>query len=176
MSFYTLFDPSFISYDKGSIMDICNHYTLHGLWDEIYPGIHLDSKRYSEDFMRCDARKIIEAFHEDLGITYKDAQIFRMKPNDYGLIHKDTDRTCGILFPITPIGEQFAPIRFHDSAKQEVEILNYSEQAIILNVLEYHSIQNNQHERINFQIDFQLPYEEVVQLYKDGKLFKNSSN
>ncbi len=173
MSFYTLFDPKWIGYDQTSILNLCNHYTKTNQWDDIYPGIHLDSKRYSEQFMQTDARKIIDSFQDHLNVTYRQAQIFRMKPNEFGLIHKDTDRSCGILFPITPIGDNFAPIRFHDSNKQQVEALNYSEQAIILNVLEYHSIQNNQYERINFQIDFNLPYEQVVHLYHTGDLFKH---
>lgn len=172
MSFYTLFDPSFIGYDRTSILNLCNHYTKTNQWDEIYPGIHLDSKRYSGEFMQTDAKKIINAFQDHLGITYRRAQIFRMKPNEYGLIHKDTDRSCGILFPITPVGDSFAPIRFHNENKEQVDALNYSEQAIILNVLEYHSIQNNQYERINFQIDFDLPYEQVVSYLREGKLFK----
>lgn len=170
--FVKLFDPTFIGYSYSSIYSLCQHYTDTNTWDDVYPGIKLDSKRYSEDFLDYDTSKIIDSFNPKLGITYRNAQIFRMKPNDYALMHKDTDRSSAILFPITPIGANFAPIRFYDDDKELMVTLNYSKQAILLNVLEWHDIANNEFERINFQIDFQIPFDELCELHQTGNLFR----
>jgi hypothetical protein len=170
--FYTLFDPSFIKYDKRTILDLCNYYTINSKWDDIYPGVKLNSKRYSKDFLETDAKLIIDSFNDDLNITYKDAQLFQMLSGQHGVLHKDTDRTCGILFPITPIGDSFSPIMFYDENKKKLEELNYSKNAIILNVLQYHNVATTHEIRVNFQIDFHIPYQEVVDLYMSNKLFK----
>lgn len=170
--FYTLFDPSHIGYDTQSILDLCDHYTKNSLWDDIYPGVKLNSKRYSEDFLKTDAALIINSFHPDLKITYKQAQLFQMLPGQRGVLHKDTDRTAGILFPITPIGNNFSPILFYNEQKELVESLNYSNKAMILNVLKYHNVEYTNDVRVNFQIDFHIPYEELVNLYNEGRLFK----
>lgn len=168
--FYTLFDP--IDYNSQSIIDLCDYYTKNALWDDIYPGVNLNSKRYSEDFLNTDAKLIIDSFHPDLNITHKQAQLFQMNPGQKGILHKDTDRAAGVLFPITPIGDNFSPIMFYDEQKEFVADLNYSNQAIILNVLKYHNVKYTNTVRINFQIDFHIPYAEVVKLYTSGNLFK----
>jgi hypothetical protein len=170
--FYTLFDPSTIGYDKQSIIDLCDYYTKNSMWDDIYTYVHLNSKRYSEDFLNTDAKLIIDSFHPDLNITYKQAQLFQMKPGQSGFLHKDTDRSVGVLFPITPVGDDFSPIMFFNEEKEFVTDLNYSNAAIILNVLKYHNVKTTNTIRINFQIDLHIPYAEVVELYKNGKLFK----
>lgn len=170
--FYTLFDPSHIGYNTQSIIDLCNYYTANALWDDIYPGVHLNSKRYSEDFLNTDAKIIIDSFHPDLNISYKQAQLFQMNPGQKGVLHKDTDRSAGILFPVTPIGDSFSPIMFYNEQKELVKSLNYSRNAIILNVLNYHNVEYTNSVRVNFQIDFHIPYNEVVDLYNRGKLFK----
>jgi len=168
--FYTLFNP--IDYNPQSIIDLCDYYTKNALWDDIYPGVYLNSKRYSEDFLNTDAKLIIDSFHPDLNITYKQAQLFQMNPGQKGILHKDTDRSAGVLFPIAPIGDDFSPIMFYDEQKEFVAELNYSKQAIILNVLKYHNVKYTNVVRINFQIDFHIPYAKVVELYKSGNLFK----
>lgn len=173
--FYTLFDPSHIGYDPQSILSLCDYYSEHSLWDDIYPGVKLNSKRYSEDFLKTDAVKIIDNFHPDLKVTYKQAQLFQMNPGQRGVLHKDTDRAAGILFPITPIGDTFSPIMFYNEQKELIESLNYSRKAIILNVLKYHNVEYTDSIRINFQIDFHIPYTELVNLYNQGKLFKNNA-
>lgn len=174
--FYTIFDPTFISYNVKSILDLCIHYTDTQAWDDIYPGIKLNSKRYSEDFLHTDAKLIIDSFNPDLNVTYKHAQLFQMNPGQQGVLHKDTDRQCGILFPIAPIGDTFAPIMFYDENKNKISELNYSKNAIILNVLKYHNVAKTNEVRINFQIDFDIPYNQVVDLYKSNKLFKDQYN
>jgi hypothetical protein len=170
--FYTLFDPSSIGYDKQSIIDLCDYYTKNAMWDDIYPGVKLNSKRYSEDFLKTDAVRIIDSFHSSLNVTYRQAQLFQMMPGQRGVLHKDTDRTAGILFPITPIGDNFSPIMFYNEQKELVESLNYSNNAIILNVLKYHNVEYTDHIRVNFQIDFHIPYQQLVNLFNQGKLFK----
>lgn len=170
--FYTIFDPSFIDYDKNSILELCNYYTKNNLWDDIYPGVKLNSKRYSEDFLKTDARKIIESFSDDLNITHNNAQIFQMLPGQRGVLHKDTDRHCGILFPMTPIGDNFSPIMFYNESKEKIDEVNYSEQAIIINVLKYHNVAPTNEIRINFQIDFHIPYHQLIELYNSNRLFK----
>jgi hypothetical protein len=174
--FYTLFDPSSIGYDKQSIMDLCDYYTKNSLWDDIYPGVHLNSKRYSEDFLNTDAKLIIDSFHPDLNITYKQAQLFQMNPGQKGILHKDTDRSAGVLFPITPVGDEFSPIMFFNEEKEFVTELNYSNSAIILNVLKYHNVKYTNRVRVNFQIDFHISYAEVVELYRNRNLFKSGVN
>lgn len=170
--FYTMFDPSWIGYDKQSIIDLCDYYTKNSMWDDIYPGVKLNSKRYSEDFLKTDAVHIIDSFHPSLNVTYRQAQLFQMMPGQRGVLHKDTDRTTGILFPITPIGDNFSPIMFYNEQKELVESLNYSNNAIILNVLKYHNVEYTDHIRVNFQIDFHIPYQQLVDLFNQGKLFK----
>lgn len=173
--FYTIFDPSFINYDVNSILDLCDYYSKNVLWDDIYPGVKLNSKRYSQDFLKTDAKLIIESFADELNITFNDAQLFQMLPGQQGVLHKDTDRMCGILFPITPIGEEFSPILFYNEEKQKISELNYSDNAIILNVLKYHNVAPTNLVRVNFQIDFHIPYSEVVDLYLNNKLFKRKN-
>jgi len=172
-NFYTLFDPSPIGYNTQSILELCDYYSANSLWDDIYPGVKLNSKRYSEDFLKTDAVKIIDSFHPDLKVTYKQAQLFQMNQGQRGVLHKDTDRAAGILFPITPIGDTFSPIMFYNEQKELIESLNYSRKAIILNVLKYHNVEYTDSIRINFQIDFHIPYAELVNLYNQGKLFKS---
>lgn len=171
--FYTMFDPTPVNYQTDSILSLCDHYTKNSLWDDIYPGVKLNSKRYSEDFLKTDAARIIDSFHPDLNVTYQQAQLFQMLPGQRGVLHKDTDRTAGILFPITPIGDNFSPIMFYNEQKELVESVNYSRNAIILNVLKYHNVEYTNHVRINFQIDFHIPYNDLVQLYQAGKMFKH---
>ena len=172
--FYQLFDPTSIGYDRKSILDLCEYYTKNSLWDDIYPGVKLNSKRYSEDFLNTDAKLIIDSFHPSLNVTYRQAQLFQMNKGQRGVLHKDTDRTAGILFPISPIGEEFAPIMFFDENKNLIHKLNYSNKAIILNVLKYHNVEYTDTTRVNFQIDFHIPYNKLVELYEAGKLFKGN--
>lgn len=174
--FYQLFDPTSIGYDTKSILSLCEYYTENSLWDDIYPGVKLNSKRYSEDFLNTDAKMIIESFHPSLNITHHQAQLFQMTPGQRGVLHKDTDRMAGILFPIFPIGKDFAPIMFFDENKKLVNELNYSNNAMILNVLKYHNVEYTNTIRVNFQIDFHIPYNEVIKLYNTGKLFKEQYN
>ena len=170
--FYTLFDPSPIGYDPQSILALCDYYSENSMWDDIYPGVKLNSKRYSEDFLKTDAALIIDSFHPDLNVTYKQAQLFQMLPGQCGVLQKDTDRTVGVLFPITPIGDDFSPIMFYNEQKELVEYLNYSRDAIILNVLKYHNVEYTNKVRVNFQIDFHIPYSDLVNLHNQGRLFK----
>ena len=169
--YYTLFDP--IEFDRRSILELCDGYEIHNTWDQVYPGVNLKSKRGHESFNDfLGVKQIIDSFCDELKITYKQAQILSFDPGDKGVLHKDTDRQCGVLFPITPIGETFSPIEFFDEDKQKVASENYSKQAIIINVLKYHNVEKTNVRRINFQIDFDIPYAEVVELYNSGNLFK----
>lgn len=171
-NYYRVFDPTFINYDCKNILELCNHYTSNNLWEDIYPGINLNSKRSSKDFLLTDIKLIIDSFDPSLNITYKQSQLFQMLPNQQGILHKDTDRKCGILFPITPIKNNFSPILFYDDNKNMVNEINYGNQAIIINVLKYHNVKKTNHVRINFQIDLNIKFEEVISLYNEGKLFR----
>lgn len=169
----TLFDPSFIGYSPQSILDLCEEFDRDSIWEDIYKGVRLDCIRGSVDFLRSDASLIIASFNPDLNITVDDTQLFRMRAGQKGVLHKDTDRQCGILFPMTPVGDEFAPIMFFDEDRTKIKDVNYSRDAIIVNVLEFHDVALTDTDRINFQVNFDVPYHTVVEMLNDGKLFKD---
>ena len=168
--YFTVFEP--VDYDRQSIIDLCAEYDNKNLWDDVYPGVKLKSRRSAEDFLTAvGVRQILDSFNPELEITYKNCQMLCFDPGDRGVLHKDTDRLCGVLFPVTPIGDQFSCIEFFDEEKNKIHELNYSDQAIILNVLQYHNVQQTAVRRINFQIDFGILYHDIVAAYNHGYLF-----
>jgi len=169
--YYTLFDP--VDYNKQSIINLCDHYDQQKSWDDVYPGVKLKSKRRSRDFEQVlGVQQILNSFKPQLNITYDRCQLLCLDAGEKGVFHKDTDRSCGILFPLTPVGETFSHIEFYNEDKNLQHTVNYSERAIIINVLQYHNVQKTDVRRINFQVDFDIPYNQVVDMFKNGEIFR----
>lgn len=92
-------------------------------------------------------------------------------------IHVDNPngRNCVIITPLIPT-EGYVPTLFwksYDATEpyDQADFLNG--ESILINTQALHSLTNNDNLRMNFQICFEKPFNEVQDMLLEGKLFKN---
>jgi hypothetical protein len=88
----------------------------------------------------------------------------------------DTRRTV-LQVPLSPSAEEYAPLNFWTSMDQEgpPDDIAYSQgpgKAFVFDASKYHSVTNNEHFRWNFQIAFKEPLDEIVDMIKNKKFFR----
>jgi hypothetical protein len=93
--------------------------------------------------------------------------------------HRDTvsgGRLCSIIDAVSNTSE-YAPLNFWESfeASHPSEVLNIDALPAIVNLQSIHSVYNKTPvQRINFQVSFALPYEQIVHLHLEGKLIRQA--
>ena len=118
-------------------------------------------------------------------------EILGQTPFTIGKIHVDqknpfVPRVSVISIPVYPLDiRSFGPTKFwtlesgeysdYDNAKFKLqETINYTDHtAVIFNLLEYHNATNETNDyRFHCQFSTDIPFNEIVELYDKGKLFK----
>jgi len=101
--------------------------------------------------------------------------ILMHKPNSKVVRHKDdpNKRNTVIIIPISDINEYTPTFFWHNlETMRPSAICNPTEKGIIFNTQKYHSLSNNKDSyRINFQLCFNEPFDHIVELYENDKLF-----
>lgn len=161
-----------IHFDVESILEYCKRLDKTNGWDDVYPGVPVQSKRGPIELMSTTAKQILDDFNPELGLTYENIQLLKLRPGETGITHRDTDRLCTMIFPLTPRDETYSPVVFYTDEGEEIAREYYGDGAIILNVLEPHGVAKTDVERVNLQIDFHISYDEVRTHFENGTLFK----
>jgi hypothetical protein len=95
-------------------------------------------------------------------------------PNASNRLHKDNIRRgCVIAIPIFDISV-FATTKFWHSTTHEFvgEATYLDGKPNLLNLQQFHSVDNNNSMRLNFQLSFHDKYQEVKQRILNGTLFR----
>ena len=100
-------------------------------------------------------------------------------PHLYAHRHIDAgdERKTILIVPLTPSAEDYAPLDFWTSLSQEgtLDDVAYSQgpgKAFVFDATKPHSVTNNEHIRWNFQLAFKEPFEEIVDMIKNKKFFR----
>jgi hypothetical protein len=81
--------------------------------------------------------------------------------------HIDPLRTAVVMFPLT---DKPSPIHYYDESMNE--LFNYTYEGVtIINAKIKHGVPVNNSDRIFYQVNCYLPWEEVVTMYKENKLY-----
>ena len=81
--------------------------------------------------------------------------------------HIDPKRTAVVMFPLT---DKPSPIHYYDDDMNE--LFNYTYEGVtIINAKIKHGVPVNNSDRIFYQVNCYLPWEEVVTMYKENKLY-----
>ena len=124
------------------------------------------------DFTSPLIKKLISKVNPKL--TLKQAAYVKIPVGGGVRVHKDTDsipgrRTC-ITWALSSI-KDFSPVIFYNEDKTFNEKVYYKEKPLILNTSKYHSVDNETEPRYSFQLCFYETIEEILELYKKGKVF-----
>jgi hypothetical protein len=102
--------------------------------------------------------------------------ILKQLPNTSVYIHKDESpkRSCILVVPLAPT-QNYAPTLFWENRDDKQPICSASflnMNTTLMNTTKLHSLINTSNElRLNFQLAFSEPYEEIQQLLIENKLF-----
>ena len=81
--------------------------------------------------------------------------------------HIDPKRTAVVMFPLT---DKPSPIHYYDEDMNE--LFNYTYEGVtIINAKIKHGVPVNNSDRIFYQVNCYLPWEEVVTMYKENRLY-----
>jgi hypothetical protein len=70
-------------------------------------------------------------------------------------------RIC-LSWALQPSYENFAPTTFHNSEGGEIYKHYYNEKAFVLDTRIMHSVKNNNHKRVIFQVTFDAELEDII--------------
>lgn len=105
-----------------------------------------------------------------------EVSVVYIQPNTVVYRHRDgrlPARTSAIIMALHPtIG--YAPTMFWETLESKTPeyLLGFDDLPAIVNLQEPHSLVTDAEPRFNFQLAFELPFDQLVQLWKDGKLLR----
>lgn len=113
-------------------------------------------------------RKMCDIFNEDIKI--KTVGFVKIKSNKIVPKHVDNkyNRSTVFCVPLIPKFENYQPPTFYNFT------FSWQNYPFFMPTEMPHSVENNKYNRINFQIGFGYPIEELKSLYENKKLFKNT--
>lgn len=124
-------------------------------------------------YARTDIAKLMKLCN--IRWTYR---ILCMQPMSSIRKHIDVskkDRECAIMQPIHPLADYKPTLWWRSYTDEKPAAVSPVSGAVLCNTQKIHSVENDTPElRMNFQICFSAPYERVLGLLKEGRLFKEA--
>tara|TARA_B100000508_G_C11460980_1_gene279242 strand:- start:781 stop:1314 length:534 start_codon:yes stop_codon:yes gene_type:complete len=132
--------------------------------------IKTDLQQYGikEGSLKLDiCQKVCNLFNEDIKI--KTVGFVKIEANKIIPKHVDNkfNRSTVFSIPLIPDFENYKPPTFYDFT------VLWENKPFFMPTEKEHSVENNNFDRINFQIGFGYPIEKMKLLYQNKKLFKN---
>lgn len=179
--FYNLSDQLLTPQDK---VDLTTYFS--GYKDAFYQyknaeGVHDDNRIYSS-FENLTQPAVIK-IRKRLLVRTSFVVGLMHQPNIQLIRHMDEkkERSTVIICPLHPIPEFYTPTRFY-KLRKDWKVFNDSDlDAIctfpngvpaIVNTQQVHDLENGNNYRFNLQFCFKESFDEIVNLYLTGKLFK----
>jgi len=78
--------------------------------------------------------------------------------------------TC--IIPLYPEGDEYMPCDFVDRSGEMIESIGWKEHGFMMTTRKLHRVISNKYDRLNLQITFKEPIEELYELYKEDKLIR----
>lgn len=170
-------------YDREALAKIVYEIDEKNLWDGYIPPSWDESKytinnftavsyRYYEDLQDMEPIKTIRECLNFPYLDYKSTQLVKFPAWNGPTIHRDTERYTAVLFPIYTT-EDYVPVDFYDDKTKELEFsVDYKDSVIFFDAKRLHASANKHEHRYSLQFDIQEPYDEVLKMMKEGRLFK----
>lgn len=113
--------------------------------------------------------KACDLFHDNIKI--RTIGFVKVAPNAVIPKHVDnkTNRSSVFSIPLTPDYENYKPPTFYEFET------NWVNKPFFMPTEKLHSVENNNYERINFQMGFGYSIDEITNLYLNNMLFKNNN-
>lgn len=133
--------------------------------------------------LRAFRRALIESISDELARLH-DSCVLEAYPTVLAVgpgqaIHKHVDsriekRNCALVYPLHPLND-YPPTVFWDSMEQveSHDVMGLADLPALANWQRLHSVHNTSSQlRFNFQVSFGEPFDEVLRLIKEDKLFR----
>ena len=107
----------------------------------------------------------------ETGVFYVPADVALPRHVD----HRITHRRCTIITPLNPLSG-YAPTRFYpDDTAPSTSEMRLEDLPALMNTQAYHSVAACPEPRINFQVYFDRPFDEIAELAQTNRLFRRSA-
>lgn len=107
--------------------------------------------------VKSNRQTALQFFHTPYQFMDRDIRLMKMDPYTDEEWHVDALRLTALLYPLT---DNYAPIKIRNN--DQYKEINYP---ALIDVRNEHSVDNNNQIRINLQINFEEPLEEVICLF-----------
>lgn len=89
-------------------------------------------------------------------------------------VDDNLNRSSCVTWALSPEISQFAPVLFYKELGGPVsDTVFYTTNPLLLNTRVVHAVENNNYDRISFQVCFSNPIEELYELYTNNQFFTN---
>jgi len=158
------------------------------------PELSLDSET-RENFIMDTKSGLLEQLHEEPFLFYGSDDreyfseyynMFTIEPTCIYILqvsqgwdvapHIDADyeqaRNTTCIIPLYPEGDEYMPCDFVDRSGEMIESIGWKEHGFMMTTRKLHRVISNKYDRLNLQITFKEPIEELYELYKEDKLIR----
>lgn len=154
-------------YDRQSIFDVQNNHENYEANKHFMKHNGIDTVK---DCLMFDLTKFKYDVTENLCARFNfktDDKFTKVLAGGTMPAHIDPLRTAVVMFPLT---DNPSPIYYYDESMNE--LFNYTYQGVtIINAKIKHGVPVNNSDRIFYQVNCYLPWEEIVTMYKENRLY-----